>query len=108
MAVITTKRLNAQEYVHRYLTKAAYIRTYSNVIHPIPDKALWPQVEHGEVLPLMERKMPGRPKKNRKRQPDELAKKKRKSGVQCGSCGEWGHNVRTCKGRGENAKGKKS
>ncbi|KAK3170402.1 hypothetical protein Dsin_000107 [Dipteronia sinensis] len=93
--------------VHHYLTKAAYIWTYSNVIHPILDEALWPQVKRGEVLPPMKRKMLERPKKNRKRQPDEPAKKKRKSGMQCGSCGEWSHNLRTCKGRGENAKGKK-
>ncbi|KAL5763217.1 hypothetical protein ACOSP7_019481 [Xanthoceras sorbifolium] len=45
--------------------------------------------------------MPGRPRKNRKRGSDEQAKSKRSTGAKCGACGVFGHNVRTCKHKGE-------
>ncbi|KAK2638316.1 hypothetical protein Ddye_026111 [Dipteronia dyeriana] len=35
MAVITAKRLSAEDYIDAYLTKAAYLKNYSYVIHPI-------------------------------------------------------------------------
>ncbi|KAL5760978.1 hypothetical protein ACOSQ2_019816 [Xanthoceras sorbifolium] len=45
--------------------------------------------------------MPGRPRKNRKRGLDEQAKSKRSTGAKYGACGVFGHNVRTCKHKGE-------
>ncbi|TXG50735.1 hypothetical protein EZV62_023259 [Acer yangbiense] len=97
MAVITTTRKNPSDFVHPYLTKDAYLRTYNHVIHPIPDQEQWPHIEHNTVLPPMKKRKPGRPKKNRKRAPEEPRKMKRSVGVKCRGCGEWGHNVRTCK-----------
>ncbi|KAK3230735.1 hypothetical protein Dsin_002616 [Dipteronia sinensis] len=100
MAVITTKRLNIRDFVHKYLTKEYYLKTYSHVINPIPNEFLWPEIEHIEVLPPMKKKMLGRPKKNRKKSKDEPVKHKRSGGVRCSGCGEFGHNARTCKGCG--------
>ncbi|KAK1578685.1 hypothetical protein Q3G72_032335 [Acer saccharum] len=77
MAMITTKRLNSHDFVHKYLNKEYYLKTYSHVINPIPKETLWPKIEHIKVLPLMKKKMPRRPKKNRKRSKDEPAKHKR-------------------------------
>ncbi|KAK2646521.1 hypothetical protein Ddye_021716 [Dipteronia dyeriana] len=66
MAVINTKRLNSHDFVHKYLTKEYYLKTYSHVINPIPNEFLWPEIEHIEVLPPMKKKMSGRPKKKQK------------------------------------------
>ncbi|KAI9161324.1 hypothetical protein LWI28_016350 [Acer negundo] len=43
--------------------------------------------------------MSGRPKKNRKRDPEESPKQKRSGGVKCRGCGEFGHNIRTGKAK---------
>ncbi|KAK1559664.1 hypothetical protein Q3G72_017065 [Acer saccharum] len=77
MAVITTTRKNPSDFVHPYLTKDAYLRTYNHVIHLIPDQEQWPHIEHNTVLPLVKKRKPGRPKKNRKRAPEEPRKMKR-------------------------------
>lgn len=42
MAVLTAKRLQSQDFVHKYLIKQAYLSTYNMEIHPILDMALWP------------------------------------------------------------------
>ncbi|KAK2660175.1 hypothetical protein Ddye_006708 [Dipteronia dyeriana] len=67
------------EYVHQCLTKSAYMQTYSGMIHPIPDQKRWPEVpafvlikgqtEH--IDPPPRTVQPGRPKNQRKREPDE-------------------------------------
>ncbi|KAK2646147.1 hypothetical protein Ddye_021342 [Dipteronia dyeriana] len=67
MAVITTTRKNPSDFVHPYLTKDVYLRTYNHVIHPIPDQEQWPHIQHNTVLPPVKKMKPGRPKKNRKR-----------------------------------------
>ncbi|KAI9181848.1 hypothetical protein LWI28_019263 [Acer negundo] len=38
MAVIIGRRMNSNDFVHKYLTTEAYIKTYSYVIYPIPDE----------------------------------------------------------------------
>ncbi|KAI9162056.1 hypothetical protein LWI28_023366 [Acer negundo] len=43
--------------------------------------------------------MPGYPKKNRKRGPKEGLKQKMSGGVKCRGCGEFGHNIKTCKAK---------
>ncbi|KAL5779074.1 hypothetical protein ACOSQ2_009811 [Xanthoceras sorbifolium] len=97
LAVIIGKRLHVEDYVDQYLTRDAYVRTYSHVIHPIPSEDQWPESTEGVVMPPQKRRLPGRPKKSRKRAADEPQKQKRSSSGKCSKCGEYGHNVRTCK-----------
>ncbi|TXG61100.1 hypothetical protein EZV62_012463 [Acer yangbiense] len=97
LAIIAVKRSHGEDFMHQYLTKEAYLKTYKNVIHPIPDEAHWPHIQHNKVLPPMQKRMPGRLKKIRKRGPEEPPKQKRSGGVKCRGCGQWGHNIRTCK-----------
>ncbi|KAL5738252.1 hypothetical protein ACOSP7_031013 [Xanthoceras sorbifolium] len=97
LAVIIGKRLHVEDYVVQYLTRDAYVRTYSHVIHPIPSEDQWPESTEGVVMPPQKRRLPGRPKKSRKRAADEPQKQKRSSSGKCSKCGEYGHNVRTCK-----------
>ncbi|KAK2663651.1 hypothetical protein Ddye_002225 [Dipteronia dyeriana] len=44
LAVLTSIRQQAENFIHMYLLKDAYIRTYNNIIHPIPDQSLWPNI----------------------------------------------------------------
>ena len=77
------------------------------MIHPIPDEALWSEVDFDYVTaPIIKRK-PGRPKVLRRREADEPAKEKRSSTVKCGICKTIGHNRRSCSKAPANLKRKK-
>ncbi|KAL5738791.1 hypothetical protein ACOSP7_031552 [Xanthoceras sorbifolium] len=54
-------------------------------------------VDASDILPPLRKRKPGKPKKNRKRAPKEPRKLKRSDGLKCRGCGQWGHNIRTCK-----------
>ncbi|KAL5785943.1 hypothetical protein ACOSQ2_008335 [Xanthoceras sorbifolium] len=56
---VTGKRLNVADYVDKSLTKAAYLKTYGYVIHPIPDQSHWPIVGERSGLPLPKKRLPG-------------------------------------------------
>ncbi|XP_042024119.1 uncharacterized protein LOC121771406 [Salvia splendens] len=64
---------------------------------------MWPEVEETIVKPPVIRRMPGRPKKKRRRAPEEkdpkCPQKKKRTGVQmtCQNCHQQGHNSRSCK-----------
>ncbi|KAK1570739.1 hypothetical protein Q3G72_006431 [Acer saccharum] len=75
------------------------------MIHPLPDQKRWPEVpacvmiegqtEH--LIPPPCAIQPGRPKTQRKREPDEPPKGGRSGTVVCKLCLQPGHNKRTCK-----------
>ncbi|KAK2647227.1 hypothetical protein Ddye_022422 [Dipteronia dyeriana] len=95
------------EYVHQCLTKSASMQTYSGTIHPIPDQKRWPEVpaylliegqtEH--IYPPPSTVQPGRPKTQRKREPDEGPKGGKSGTVTCKLCSQVGYNKRTCKNK---------
>ncbi|KAK3193062.1 hypothetical protein Dsin_024372 [Dipteronia sinensis] len=95
------------EYVHQSLTKSAYIQTYTGMIHPIPNQNRWPEVpactliegqtEH--IDPPSSTVQPGRPKIQRKREPDEGPKGRKSGTVICKLCSQVGHNQRTWKSK---------
>ncbi|TXG69480.1 hypothetical protein EZV62_004415 [Acer yangbiense] len=70
------------EFVHSSLIKSAYMQTYVGMIHLIPDQKRWPEVPacililgHTEHMNQPPRTVQlGRPKKLRKREPDEAPK----------------------------------
>ncbi|KAK3221869.1 hypothetical protein Dsin_008894 [Dipteronia sinensis] len=71
VACVNTWRKDLNEYVHPYLKKEAYLRTYSFMIHPIPDESTWSEVEaDNEVQPPVKKRLPGRPKLARRREAD--------------------------------------
>ncbi|KAK1558913.1 hypothetical protein Q3G72_008201 [Acer saccharum] len=96
------------EYVHQSLTKSAYLQTYQGMIHPIPDQKRWPEVppcllikgqtEH-IVDPPPRTVQPGKPKIQRKREPDKGPKGGKSRIVTCKLCNQVGHNKRTCKSK---------
>ncbi|KAH6762433.1 hypothetical protein C2S52_019866 [Perilla frutescens var. hirtella] len=78
--------------------------TYNNhALTPSSGPDDWEYVHGPPILPPEYVKLPGRPKKNRRKDPTEELKSGRKkwtkAGVKmsCHKCGQFGHNTRTCK-----------
>lgn len=95
---------NPEDYVHDFYKKDAYLRTYRDMIHPLPSQDLWPKSGLLPLKPPLYHKQPGRPKKSRKKAYDEPKKKSNLNKLQryhtvikCSNCGQEGHNRTKCK-----------
>ncbi|KAL5852009.1 hypothetical protein ACOSQ3_007127 [Xanthoceras sorbifolium] len=86
------------DFVDPILSKSAFMRTYTSMIHPIPDKCVWPDFHTQALIPPPLKTLPGRPKVSRRREPNEKPKESRSTCVVCTICKVPGHNKRTCKG----------
>ncbi|KAL6558613.1 hypothetical protein OROMI_018963 [Orobanche minor] len=89
-------------YVHYYYTVQRYLEAYKYVIEPLVGEEMWPEAEGYQVKPPTVRKLSGRPKKVRRRAPEEDPKnpnKLRRFGLvmTCMNCQQKGHNSATCK-----------
>ncbi|KAK4846238.1 hypothetical protein QYF36_014750 [Acer negundo] len=70
-AVFMYNRVFPHDHVQWYYTKEAVKLTYSGAINPIPDESRWPEYHSKHIDPPAKRTKVGRPKKIRKRAPDE-------------------------------------
>lgn len=90
-----------EDFLDKFYHKESFFKAYNHVIYPIPDMSTWVNTEGGVILPLIMRIAHGRPKKARRRGPDEAknpnAIRKHGTPVKCGKCKQEGHNSRTCK-----------
>uniref|UniRef100_M1DWJ9 Zinc finger containing preotein n=1 Tax=Solanum tuberosum TaxID=4113 RepID=M1DWJ9_SOLTU len=98
MAVLKKKKniKDAHPYCSDYYKHDALTNTYALPIEPMPDKSDWIALEsvlEEVVLPPRYKKMSGRPRKKRKKNPDEKITTNTNC---CGQCGQEGHNRRTC------------
>lgn len=61
---------------------------------------MWPETSNPKVEPPVVRKMPGRPRKNRKNELGEVPSSgklpKRGKTMSCSACKSKNHNIRTC------------
>ncbi|KAI8554265.1 hypothetical protein RHMOL_Rhmol05G0084700 [Rhododendron molle] len=100
-AAIIAHKAQPEDYVNEAYTTDTFVRTYNHRIKPIPDKSLWPQTECDPIMPPPSRVPIGRPKKDRRKgedEPNNLFKtRKHSTTTMCRQCGQFGHNVRTCK-----------
>ncbi|XP_021993413.1 uncharacterized protein LOC110890146 [Helianthus annuus] len=95
----------AEEFVHESYKKEMYLKAYDYIIPPLPSEKYWPVVD----LPLDPPPVkigPGRPKKNRKKDPHENPKKpgkltKHGMTMTCSGCGSKEHNKRRCPEKGK-------
>ncbi|XP_038693809.1 uncharacterized protein LOC119991535 [Tripterygium wilfordii] len=95
----------AEEYINLWYKTTTYLRAYSKPLEPIRGEDMWPRSEQEGVVPPKLTKMPGRPKKKRRREFHEnivktkLTREGRK--MTCHVCDGKGHNARskTCPGR---------
>ncbi|MBA0747687.1 hypothetical protein Gogos_004581, partial [Gossypium gossypioides] len=94
--------LQPDEYLHEYYHNDTYKKAYSFSMHPINGPYDWEKTGIQPVLPPIEKKMLGRPKKNRRMAKDEPKKLKlghlRRKGLlmTCTQCDQHDHNKRPC------------
>jgi hypothetical protein len=107
VAALLSCRQNVHRFTESCFTVAAYRKTYSQTIHPIPDKTLWNEMSDGQgqaeeenmsmvevvINPPKSLRPPGRPRKTRVRAED-LGRVKRV--VHCSRCNQTGHFRTTC------------
>ncbi|KAJ4709068.1 MuDR family transposase [Melia azedarach] len=97
LCCIDTIREEVEKYMHPYLLRDNYLRTYKEHIQHMPSEIRWPLLFRiNEIGAPKIKRQTGRPKKARKREPSEEDKVKRSCSVRCKVCNEWGHNKRTC------------
>ncbi|XP_038705767.1 uncharacterized protein LOC120001481 isoform X2 [Tripterygium wilfordii] len=94
-----------EDYLALWYRKETYLRAYQVPIEPIRGENMWPRSEQDHLLPPKMRKMPGRPKKKRRREQHETVNKTKltREGriMTCKVCKGKGHNARNkaCPGR---------
>ena len=97
MAVLKKKNIkDVHPYCSDYYKPDALANTYVVPMEPMPDKSDWTVSEsvlEEVVLSPRYKKMPGRPRKKRKKNADEKLSGNTNC---CGRCGQEGHNRRTC------------
>ncbi|XP_074323677.1 uncharacterized protein LOC141660587 [Apium graveolens] len=63
-----TMNQKLEEKNHSYYSKAIYMKTYVNILKPIKGSLYWPHTGFPDILPPKARRMPGRPKRHRRRE----------------------------------------
>lgn len=103
VAALLSCRQNVHRYTESCFTVATYRKTYSQTIHPIPDKNLWKEFSEANqsgdtrvamvINPPKSLRPPGRPRKKRVRAEDRGRVKRV---VHCSRCNQTGHFRTTC------------
>ncbi|KAL3629927.1 hypothetical protein CASFOL_026239 [Castilleja foliolosa] len=104
VAALLSCRQNVHRFTESCFTVATYRKTYSQTIHPIPDKMLWKELSEGDpnaskaavemiIHPPKSLRPPGRPRKKRVRAED---RGRMKRVVHCSRCNQTGHFRTTC------------
>uniref|UniRef100_A0A2N9J2Q8 Uncharacterized protein n=1 Tax=Fagus sylvatica TaxID=28930 RepID=A0A2N9J2Q8_FAGSY len=100
VAAIYKNLEHPEDYLHDCYLKEAYLDVYSEIIHPMPGQDQWIKSGHLPPQPPHVLRPPGRPKKLRRRNPDELRNPHKVSRmnrqIKCGKCNKLGHNSRSC------------
>jgi hypothetical protein len=77
-----------------------YNQVYNHVLQPVEGKESWPVAPNPRPFPPVKKKMPGRPKTERRREEQEKPKGNKLSRkgciVRCSACGGENHNKRKC------------
>lgn len=100
VAAMGKRSRKPEDYVDDCYSKETYEICYSFNVSAINGQDMWPNVEVEDMLPPTYKKGPGRPKKLRRREPDEPDARKYKrqnSKYRCTKCNQLGHNNRSCK-----------
>ncbi|KAK3169101.1 hypothetical protein Dsin_000132 [Dipteronia sinensis] len=100
MIVMAYNRQHAHDFVHWYYSKEAFQNAYIGAINPIPDASRLPAADGAPLKPPLRCTLVGRPKKNRRREPDEGPAAGRTFSNKCKKCRTIGHNKKTCTGDG--------
>ncbi|KAJ3674695.1 hypothetical protein LUZ60_005311 [Juncus effusus] len=100
VAALSSCRQNVHRYTESCFTVATYRKTYSQTIHPIPDKSSWSEImdpdlglDQRVIHPPKSLRPAGRPRKKRVRAEDQGRVKRV---VHCSRCNQTGHFRTTC------------
>ncbi|KAK4415653.1 hypothetical protein Salat_2672700 [Sesamum alatum] len=97
---IAHRREELETYTDVRFSKQKYMRAYGHCIHPIPDPSFWPEeidVTPTDLKPRAIKRMPGRPKKSRRKESGEATRAIRRANVlKCKICNGNGYNRITC------------
>ena len=90
-----------EDYVHPCYLKETFGETYKKIIQPMPGQSEWVETNHPAPITPHVYKPPGRPQKQRKKDPEEPMNPYRVSRVnktiKYGKCQKEGHNAKGCK-----------
>ncbi|XP_038722029.1 uncharacterized protein LOC120014182 [Tripterygium wilfordii] len=89
-----------EDYINLWYKTNTYLRAYQKPLEPIRVENMWPKSMQDVVVPPKLRRMPGRPKKKRRREQHEVTLKNKLSRT------EMLVTCRVCKGKGHNARSK--
>ncbi|OIT30213.1 hypothetical protein A4A49_22366 [Nicotiana attenuata] len=101
ICAMSFKRFEPADYVVHWYRKETYLKAFSCYIQPVTNMEMWPSTQNPTVEPPVITKMPGRPKKNRKKTQDEPKKKfgkrsRKGTPMTCSHCKTVGHNKKGC------------
>ncbi|KAF3973335.1 hypothetical protein CMV_003241 [Castanea mollissima] len=91
-------RQDAEQYVHPCYHVSTFKVCYEPIISPINGLNMWRPSGVTPVQPPIKRRPPGKLKKKRAREPNELTSRRADISKQCKAYGKLGHNRRSCKG----------
>ncbi|KAJ4961324.1 hypothetical protein NE237_021234 [Protea cynaroides] len=99
-SAIQYRRGNLEEYCSEFFSIQRYLAAHQEMVHALPDISMAPNIQETNVLqPPPLKRLPGRPVKNRRREPGEeptASFRRKTTSVKCDTCKEVGHNRRTC------------
>ncbi|GJU61135.1 hypothetical protein Tco_1238901 [Tanacetum coccineum] len=91
---------NPDDYVSESFKVSTYKSIYAFNILPVGGMNMWRKIKHVPCKPPLERRMPGRPPVNRKKDKSEMKNQKHVArpprSMTCKNCGETGHNKNGC------------
>ena len=100
LACLRHERIKADLMVASCYKLSTYVEAYKGSIYPVGDKTEWIRTNGPDILPPYYEKKVGRPKRSRRKNPEELADGTRlsKHGVKmhCGYCRDPNHTRRNC------------
>jgi hypothetical protein len=98
LACCRADRINPDSLVHSCYSIETYKKAYAHNLHPLRGRAFWEKVDGVLVHPPLYTKVMGRPKKNRKKAPEEKIKQgvptlsRHGLTMHCSICGKPNHN----------------
>ena len=102
ISCIWSNNEDPEKYVADCYKKETYMKAYRHQIHPLNPIEQWPKTGTTPMEMPPNRSKPGRPRKLRRVEPDEVlpprgaTRLRRYVLIKCSACGEYGHNMKTC------------
>ncbi|KAI4376243.1 hypothetical protein MLD38_014028 [Melastoma candidum] len=104
LSCILYMKRRVEDYVDPCFKMDTYRQAYMHVLHPLEGSKFWPHEESDPIRPPPYKKLPGRPRKQKRKKSKEEDPKtssvqlsRKGIGMTCKLCGNMGHSRRTCK-----------